>query len=343
MELSVAGAVGGVGGGNPHGVPMRTLILSSGLLAAALMAAQPAFAQSQQPLGGGGDQQRPGVAEPGTSGAAAQDGAQQPAPRRRRRHAAARGAEPGTSGAAPGCGRATSRSAAAAASNSPNAASELHRLQPRKRCRGPPRSSGPRRSSPSPRPASAEESWDTAAVILRSNRNDTAEQERSRRLDRCAESGEQFQIRGNSHAQPIASSTLAAAALLAASVLASAQTPMGDAPFCLKSAAGPTSCIFRTMAACEQSKLAASADQCVEKSRSAEPPAPAAGCRPAAWTRRAAAGRTAWTACPRPRGSSSRDLHVFEVAGLVVDADARRRDPARELAGLDHLTSSGSG
>ena len=49
---------------------MRTLILSSGLLAAALMAAQPTFAQSQQPLGGGGDQQRPGVAEPGTSGAA---------------------------------------------------------------------------------------------------------------------------------------------------------------------------------------------------------------------------------------------------------------------------------
>ena len=66
---------------------------------------------------------------------------------------------------------------------------------------------------------------------------------------------------------PIASCTLAAAALLAASALATAQTPMGDAPFCLKSAAGPTSCIFQTMAACEQSKLAASADQCVEKSR----------------------------------------------------------------------------
>jgi hypothetical protein len=31
-----------------------------------------------------------------------------------------------------------------------------------------------------------------------------------------------------------------------------------------------------------------------------------------------------------------RDLHVFEIAGLVVDADARRRDPAGELAGLDH-------
>ena len=33
---------------------------------------------------------------------------------------------------------------------------------------------------------------------------------------------------------------------------------------------------------------------------------------------------------------SRRDLHVFEIAGLVVDADARRRDPARELAWLHH-------
>ena len=32
--------------------------------------------------------------------------------------------------------------------------------------------------------------------------------------------------------------------------------------------------------------------------------------------------------------SSRRDLHVLEVAGLVVDADLRRRDPAGELAGL---------
>src|SRR5262249_14514295 len=32
-----------------------------------------------------------------------------------------------------------------------------------------------------------------------------------------------------------------------------------------------------------------------------------------------------------------RELHVFEIARLVVDADARRRDPACELAGLDHL------
>src|SRR4051812_44644865 len=30
----------------------------------------------------------------------------------------------------------------------------------------------------------------------------------------------------------------------------------------------------------------------------------------------------------------SSDLHVFEFAGLVVDADFRRRDPAGEFAGL---------
>src|SRR5262247_4566571 len=35
--------------------------------------------------------------------------------------------------------------------------------------------------------------------------------------------------------------------------------------------------------------------------------------------------------------ASSRELHVFEITRLVVDADARRRDPARELAGLDDL------
>src|SRR5262249_31487557 len=35
--------------------------------------------------------------------------------------------------------------------------------------------------------------------------------------------------------------------------------------------------------------------------------------------------------------TSGRELHVFEVARLIVDADARRRDPAGELAGLDHL------
>src|SRR5262249_46533447 len=33
----------------------------------------------------------------------------------------------------------------------------------------------------------------------------------------------------------------------------------------------------------------------------------------------------------------SRDLYVFEIAGLVVDADPRRSDPAREFAGLDDL------
>ena len=45
--------------------------------------------------------------------------------------------------------------------------------------------------------------------------------------------------------------------------------------------------------------------------------------------------------CPDRRSrtaqASRRKLHVFEIAGLVVDADARRRDPARELAGLDDL------
>src|SRR2546421_5069902 len=35
------------------------------------------------------------------------------------------------------------------------------------------------------------------------------------------------------------------------------------------------------------------------------------------------------------RGCTLRcDLHILEVARLVVDADARWRDPARELAGL---------
>src|SRR5579863_1843271 len=32
------------------------------------------------------------------------------------------------------------------------------------------------------------------------------------------------------------------------------------------------------------------------------------------------------------RGGGSRDLHVLEVAGLVVDPDARRGDPARVFA-----------
>src|SRR3954470_18366788 len=36
------------------------------------------------------------------------------------------------------------------------------------------------------------------------------------------------------------------------------------------------------------------------------------------------------------RSRSRRDLHVFEIARLVVDADLRWRDPARELPGLDH-------
>ena len=50
-------------------------------------------------------------------------------------------------------------------------------------------------------------------------------------------------------------------------MIAVAQTPMGDAPICLKSASGSTSCVYRTMAACEQAKLAGAADQCVDKSQ----------------------------------------------------------------------------
>src|SRR5579872_238745 len=41
-----------------------------------------------------------------------------------------------------------------------------------------------------------------------------------------------------------------------------------------------------------------------------------------------------WTS--NPPGTLGRDLHVFEVAGLVVDADAWRGDPAGELARLGH-------
>ena len=36
----------------------------------------------------------------------------------------------------------------------------------------------------------------------------------------------------------------------------------------------------------------------------------------------------------RPGMTSRRDLHIFEIARLVVDADAGRGDPAGELAGL---------
>ena len=43
-----------------------------------------------------------------------------------------------------------------------------------------------------------------------------------------------------------------------------------------------------------------------------------------------AAGFFVWRA-----GSGVGDLHVFEIARLVVDADARRRDPAGEFAGLE--------
>jgi hypothetical protein len=58
---------------------------------------------------------------------------------------------------------------------------------------------------------------------------------------------------------------LLAGALIVAPMIAAAQTPMGDAPFCLKSASGSVSCIFQTMAACQQAKLAGSTDECVDK------------------------------------------------------------------------------
>jgi hypothetical protein len=57
----------------------------------------------------------------------------------------------------------------------------------------------------------------------------------------------------------IASSALVAAALLTTPQLAAAQS----APFCLKSVSGVTNCIYQTMAQCEQTKPAGSADQCL--------------------------------------------------------------------------------
>ncbi len=57
---------------------------------------------------------------------------------------------------------------------------------------------------------------------------------------------------------PIAASTLAVAALLAASPGAFAQ----QQAFCLKSGPAPANCIFATMAQCEQAKASAS-DQCL--------------------------------------------------------------------------------
>jgi hypothetical protein len=66
----------------------------------------------------------------------------------------------------------------------------------------------------------------------------------------------------------IASSAILVAALLAAPTMAVAQTPMGDAPICLKSGSGPTSCVYRTMTECEQAKRPGSTDQCVDKAQS---------------------------------------------------------------------------
>src|SRR5579863_4104339 len=39
---------------------------------------------------------------------------------------------------------------------------------------------------------------------------------------------------------------------------------------------------------------------------------------------------------PATIAHSGRDLHIFKIAGLVVDAEPRRRDPAGELARLGH-------
>src|SRR5262245_1311165 len=58
--------------------------------------------------------------------------------------------------------------------------------------------------------------------------------------------------------------------------------------------------------------------------------------RPAKAARNKAA-RNRPTLCLVHRPSADelcRDFHVLEIARLVVDADARRRDPARELARL---------
>ena|SRR5437764_9469458 len=57
----------------------------------------------------------------------------------------------------------------------------------------------------------------------------------------------------------LASSAFVAAALLSTPQGAAAQ----DAPFCLKSVAGVTNCIYETMAQCEQTKVPGSADQCL--------------------------------------------------------------------------------
>jgi hypothetical protein len=64
----------------------------------------------------------------------------------------------------------------------------------------------------------------------------------------------------------IASCAVVAAALLT-STISVAQTPMGDAPICLKSASGSTSCVYRTMTECQQAKLAGANDQCIDKSQ----------------------------------------------------------------------------
>src|SRR5579863_485342 len=39
---------------------------------------------------------------------------------------------------------------------------------------------------------------------------------------------------------------------------------------------------------------------------------------------------------PATIAHSGRDLHIFKIAGLIVDAEPRRRDPAGELARLGH-------
>ena len=58
--------------------------------------------------------------------------------------------------------------------------------------------------------------------------------------------------------------------LLAAFVSAQAQVSQnmtGSGPFCLKSSAGNASCIYQTMAQCEQAKPSSSSDQCLDRAQ----------------------------------------------------------------------------
>jgi hypothetical protein len=71
----------------------------------------------------------------------------------------------------------------------------------------------------------------------------------------------------------IASSALAVAALLAATPGALAQS--GKKAFCLQSAGGAKSCIYDTMAACEQAKRGQAQASCVRSDESTGSGSPA--------------------------------------------------------------------